>query len=93
MSQNSIARNQRILLGGCVPEWAKTVRDVNRLVVYPGRLFSTTLSPHGNPPSLFSWLLVTICSERAKGGYPNIAHTSYRTLKVDTWINLVLLLV
>lgn len=61
----------------------KTVRDVNRLVVYPGLLFRTTLSPHGNPPSLFSWLLVTICSARAKGGYP-IINIIYNIIKFES---------
>uniref|UniRef100_A0A669D9L0 Actin related protein 3B n=1 Tax=Oreochromis niloticus TaxID=8128 RepID=A0A669D9L0_ORENI len=49
MSENRITNYQSLTPGGCVAEWGKTVRHMNRLVVYLGLQFKTMLPPHRHP--------------------------------------------
>ncbi|KAL3970391.1 chromosome alignment-maintaining phosphoprotein 1 [Sarotherodon galilaeus] len=79
MSENRITNYQSLTPGGCVAEWGKTVRHMNRLVVYLGLLFKTMLPPHRHPAALFPQLL-GVCRETASGAYAIFGCTSYRGL-------------
>ncbi|CAI5648879.1 unnamed protein product [Oreochromis niloticus] len=79
MSQNRITNYQSLTPGGCVAEWGKTVRHMNRLVVYLGLQFKTMLPPHRHPAALFPQLL-GVCQGTASGAYASFGCTSYRGL-------------
>ncbi|KAL3980385.1 ATPase family AAA domain-containing protein 2 [Sarotherodon galilaeus] len=79
MSENRITNYQSLTPGGCVAEWGKTVRHMNRLVVYLGLLFRTMLPPHRQPAALFPQLL-GVCRRTASGAYAIFGCTSYRGL-------------
>ncbi|CAI5682172.1 unnamed protein product [Oreochromis niloticus] len=79
MSENRITNYQSLTPGGCVAEWGKTVRHMNRLVVYLGLQFKTMLLPHRHPAALFPQLL-GVCRGTASGAYAIFGCTSYRGL-------------
>ncbi|CAI5694728.1 unnamed protein product [Oreochromis niloticus] len=79
MSENRITNYQSLTPGGCVAEWGKTVRHMNRLVVYLGLLFKTMLPPHRHPAALFPQLL-GVCRGTASRAYAIFGCTSYRGL-------------
>ncbi|CAI5686593.1 unnamed protein product [Oreochromis niloticus] len=79
MSENRIANYQSLTPGGCVAEWGKTGRHMNRLVVYLGLQFKTMLPPHRHPAALFPEVL-GVCRGTASGAYAIFGCTSYRGL-------------